>query len=75
MGKWKEHYNIQVTGGTARSRFFLLYLIRPAGRIFCSPEQSKLCFEALGTCSVPQNNLPLQGAGKHPPKSGFLLDY
>jgi len=22
MGKWKEHYKIQVTGGTAQSRFF-----------------------------------------------------
>jgi len=26
----------------------------------CSPEQSKLCFEALETHSVPQNYLPLQ---------------
>ncbi len=51
--------------------FFLLYSIRPAGRIFCSTEQSKLCLEALETSCVPQNNLPLQGAGKHPPKSGF----
>ena len=41
------------------------------GRIFCSPEQSKLCFEALETRFVPQNHLPLQGALKHPPKSGF----
>ncbi|MEN9909891.1 MAG: hypothetical protein RLZZ540_3050 [Bacteroidota bacterium] len=31
------------------------------GRIICSPEQSKLCFEALEMNSVPQNNLPLQG--------------
>lgn len=43
-GEWKNHYTIQATDGTALSRFFLLYLIRPAGRIFCSPEQSKLCF-------------------------------
>jgi hypothetical protein len=41
------------------------------GRIFCSPEQSKLCFEALETRFVPQNHLPLQGALKHPSKSGF----
>ncbi|SFB87101.1 hypothetical protein SAMN05421747_101617 [Parapedobacter composti] len=41
------------------------------GRIFCSPEQSKLCFEALETRFVPQNHLPLQGVLKHPPKSGF----
>lgn len=71
MGKWNNHYSIQVTGRTARSRFFLLFLIRPEGRIFCSPEQSKLCFEARGIRLVPQNNLPLHGAGKHPPKSGF----
>jgi hypothetical protein len=32
------------------------------GRIICSPEQSKLCFEALEMNSVPQNNLPLQEA-------------
>lgn len=31
------------------------------GRIICSTEQSKLCFEALEMNSVPQNNLPLQG--------------
>lgn len=55
--------------------FFLLYLIRPEGRIFCSPEQSKLCFEALGTHSVPQNNLPLQGALKTPSEVGVLLNF
>ncbi|MVZ63743.1 hypothetical protein [Sphingobacterium humi] len=69
--EWTDHYMVQATGGTAQSRFFLLYPIRPVGRIFCSREQSKLCFEALGTHSVPQNHLPLQGTGKHPPKSGF----
>jgi hypothetical protein len=42
--------------------FSLLYLIRPAGRILCSPEQSKLCFELLEMYSAAQNNLPLQGA-------------
>lgn len=40
--------------------FFSLYPIRPVGWIFCSPEQSKLCFEALETRFVPQNHLPLQ---------------
>ncbi|WP_298939014.1 hypothetical protein [uncultured Dysgonomonas sp.] len=44
MGKWKEHYNIQVTGGTARSRFFLLYLIRPAGRIFLFTRTEQVVF-------------------------------
>jgi hypothetical protein len=41
--------------------FFSLYPIRPVGRIFCSPEQSKLCFEMLEINSAPQNHLPLQG--------------
>jgi len=39
--------------------YLILYSIRPEGRIICSPEQSKLCFEALETRFVPQNNLPL----------------
>lgn len=34
-------------------------------RIFCSPEQSKLCFELLKILSAAQNNLPLQGAGSN----------
>lgn len=55
----------------SKSLFFPLFTIRPIGRIFCSPEQSKLCFQALETSFVPENLLPLQGAFKHPPKSGF----
>ncbi len=46
----------------SKSLFFPLFTIRPIGRIFCSPEQSKLCFELLGINSAPQNHLPLQGA-------------
>lgn len=42
----------------------LLYLIRPEGRILCSPEHGKLCFEALETEFVPQNNLPCRGLEK-----------
>lgn len=56
-----------------KKSFFPLSPIRPAGRIFCSPEQSKLCFELLGINSASQNHLPLQGAGKYPPKSGFMV--
>jgi len=52
---------MEVVGETAKSRFFPLYAIRPVGRIFCSPEQSKLCFEMLEINSAPQNHLPLQG--------------
>lgn len=47
--------------GNGTKPFSLLYSIRPEGRIICSTEQSKLCFEALEMNSVPQNNLPLQG--------------
>ena len=36
---------------------FLLTLIQPKGRIFCSPEQSKLCFEQRKTFSAAQNHL------------------
>ena len=61
-GKWKNHWRMEVVGGTAKSRFFPLYPIRPVGRIFCSPEQSKLCFEMLEINSASQNHLPLQGA-------------
>jgi len=43
----------------------------PQGGYFCSPEQSKLCFEAPEIHFVPQNNLPWLGLLKHPPESGF----
>lgn len=39
-----------------------LTAMRPTGSIFCSTEQSKLCFQALLGVIVPQNHLPLQGA-------------
>lgn len=64
---------MEVVGGTTKSHFSFAIPNPTAGRIFCSPEQSKLCFEALETRFVPQNHLPLQGLGKHPPKSGFSL--
>jgi hypothetical protein len=35
-----------------------LSLIRPEGRIFLSPERSKVCFEAPETPFVPQNPCP-----------------
>mgnify|MGYP001203880962 CR=1 FL=1 len=46
------------------------------GRIFCSPEQSKLCFEALETRFVPQNHLlrQLSESFKTPSEVGVLLD-
>lgn len=50
---------------------FLLTLILPGGRIFCSPEQSKLCFEQRKTISAAQNHLPLQGAETGSEVAGF----
>jgi len=41
--------------------FFWLYLICPAGQIFCSSEQSKVCFEALEINFVPQNPCRCRG--------------
>lgn len=69
----QESNQYWVLTGTALSRFSLLYSIRPEGRIICSPEQSKLCFEALEMNSVPQNNLPLQGL-KTSSEVGVLLN-
>ncbi|MEZ0453099.1 hypothetical protein ABTW24_16005 [Sphingobacterium thalpophilum] len=46
------------------------------GRIFCSPEQSKLCFEMLEINSRTSKPLAPPVGGellKHPPKSGFML--
>ncbi|MGM8361908.1 hypothetical protein ACSV4D_08345 [Flavobacterium sp. ARAG 55.4] len=42
------------------------------GRIICSPEQSKLCFEAPEMNSVPQNNLSAAAELKTPSEVGVL---
>ncbi len=44
-----------------------------ADGFLCSTEHGKLCFEALETEFVPQNNLPFAGGRKHLPKSGFCM--
>ncbi|MFJ1365971.1 hypothetical protein ACILDU_05935 [Capnocytophaga canimorsus] len=44
------------------SLFFKANFNATDGSIFCSPEQSKLCFEMLKIFSASQNHLPLQGA-------------
>ncbi len=62
---------------TASSRFSLLLLIRfrqLADGLLCSPEHGKLCFEALETELVPQNNLPCWELKKRLPKSAFCVD-
>ena len=51
----------------------LLNPIPPTGgRIICSLEQSKLCFEALEMNSVPQNNLPPCRKLENPSEVGVL---
>lgn len=47
------------------------------GRIFCSPEQSKLCFEMLEINSAPQNHLLRQLAEnfKTPSEVGVYDSY
>jgi hypothetical protein len=59
---------------TASSRFPCYIQSVPQGGFLCSPEHGKLCFEALETEFVPQNNLPFAGGRKHLPKSGFCLN-
>jgi hypothetical protein len=44
---------------TARSRFFHVNHNPETSGFLCSPEHGKLCFEALETELVPQNNLPV----------------
>jgi len=55
---------MEVMGGTAKSRFSLAIPNQTAGRIFCSPEQSKLCFEALETRFCASKPLALAGSFK-----------
>jgi hypothetical protein len=66
---------MEVMGGTAQSRFFPLYPIRPVGRIFCSPEQSKLCFEMLEINSRTSKPLALSGSFKTPSEVGVYVSY
>jgi hypothetical protein len=57
VNRSKDQINLGVATGTALSRLSLLTVIRLKGRIFLSPERSKLCFELLGMNSAAQNNL------------------
>ena len=59
----------------SQCKFLSLWLIkiRPLGRIFCSPEQSKLCFEARIRRVGTSKPLALAGSLKRTPKSWFLL--
>ena len=54
---------LEVTG-TASSCFPCYIQSVPQGGFLCSPEHGKLCFEALETELVPQNNLPFAGGRK-----------
>ncbi|MBM7421310.1 hypothetical protein M2254_002855 [Chryseobacterium sp. BIGb0186] len=46
-----------------------------ADGFLCSTEHGKLCFEALETELVPQNNLPCRELKKRLPKSAFLCEF
>ena len=53
--------------------FLWLIKIRPLGRIFCSPEQSKLCFEARIRRVGTSKPLALAGSRKPLQSRGFYL--
>ncbi|MVZ64201.1 hypothetical protein [Sphingobacterium humi] len=63
IGEWK------LWAERHKAVFFRSIQSRLSG-IFCSPEQSKLCFEMLEINSASQNHLPLQGAWKTPSEVG-----
>jgi len=65
---------MEVVDGTAKSRFSFAIPNPTAGRIFCSPEQSKLCFEALETRFCASKPLALTGSLKTPSEVGVLLN-
>jgi hypothetical protein len=71
----ENKFNREGVYGTASSRFSLLTLICPEGQIFCSPEQSKLCFELLEILSAAQNDLPSRRGLNTPPKSVFYKNF
>lgn len=62
-------------GRNGEKPFFSLYQIRPVGWIFCSPEQSKLCFEALETRFCASKPLALAGSFKTLSEVEVLLNY
>lgn len=66
---------MEVMGGTAKSRFSLAIPNPTAGRIFCSPEQSKLCFKALETRFCASKPLALAGSFKTLSEVEVLLNY
>ncbi|PVH26857.1 hypothetical protein DC487_04470 [Sphingobacterium corticibacter] len=74
-GFMQKSFDISGVTGTAFSRFPCYIQSVPQGGFLCSPEHGKLCFEALETELVPQNNLPFAGGRKHLPKSGFCMDF
>jgi hypothetical protein len=68
MQKHTDIYGKKVNSLT----LFFPAIFNPAQAGFlCSPEHGKLCFEALETEFVPQNNLPLQGAENTFRSQGF----
>ena len=69
----QETFDISGRHGNGIEPFFPRYIQSvPQGGFLCSPEHGKLCFEALETEIVPQNNLPLQGAENTLRSRGFV---
>jgi len=67
------HKHTDIDGKKVNSpKLFFPAIFNPAlAGFLCSPEHGKLCFEALETQFVPQNNLPLQGAENTFRSQGF----
>ena len=59
----------------ASSRFSLLHLIRPVGRIFVFIRTRQVVFLASRNDFGCSKQLALPGAEKHLPKSGFCVNY
>ena len=71
----KRLLTYQGVTGTATSRFSLLHLIRPAGRIFVFNRTRQVVFWASRNDFGCSKQLALPGAEKHLPKSGFCVNY
>jgi hypothetical protein len=75
--KFMQGYLGKLEGNGNGIKPFFPAIFNPAreGGFLCSPEHGKLCFEALETEFVPQNNLPCWELKKRLPKSAFLCEF
>jgi len=70
----QKSFDKPVGNGDRFKRFSQFIQSVPQGGFLCSAEHGKLCFEALETEFVPQNNLPCWELEKRLPKSAFCMD-